>query len=131
MPSTSTDSSVPRVPIPSTIAISSNSDTTGPVKPAGTNTIPTEIDTSSSVTEPLSAVPRSAKTVKNKAVTRDRKASCRDGNNTNLTIHGRSICKRLWIQNNPGGMETAFASYWEALCTSGGDKAFIDQANTK
>ncbi|GLB39588.1 hypothetical protein LshimejAT787_0700980 [Lyophyllum shimeji] len=95
-----------------------------PVTPAGTNTT-TDAATSSGGTKPLSPAPRSVKTVENETVTKDRKASCRDGNNA------KSICKQLLDTKQSGGMESAFARHWEALCTSGGDKAFIDQANAK
>ncbi|GLB39597.1 hypothetical protein LshimejAT787_0701070 [Lyophyllum shimeji] len=129
MPSISTEvlaCSVSQAPVPATDAIPLNSDNTirGPVTPAGTNTT-TDADTSSGGTKSLSPAPRSVKTVENETVTKDRKASCRDGNNA------KSICKQLLDTKQSGGMESAFARHWEALCTSGGDKAFIDQANAK
>ncbi|GLB40826.1 hypothetical protein LshimejAT787_0900410 [Lyophyllum shimeji] len=85
MPSIPTEvvaSSVPQAPVPATDAVPSDSDNTiqGPVTPVGTNTT-TDTTTSSSGSELLSAVPHSVKIVKNKTVTKDRKASCRDGNN--------------------------------------------------
>ncbi|GLB45920.1 hypothetical protein LshimejAT787_3800090 [Lyophyllum shimeji] len=83
--------SVPQAPAATTDAIPLNSDNTirGPVTPAGTNTT-TDAATSSGGTKPLSPAPRSVKTVENETVTKDRKASCRDGN-TAKSIFERKI----------------------------------------